>query len=86
MPTLPFNNVEYLVYEHQTAGKLVAVEKQESKKIGAFFKKYKGKKLKPNDKVGGYWFVLDEEHNSLKIDFSEEIEVEIKELELFPLK
>jgi hypothetical protein len=86
MPILPFQNVEHLVYEHQSAGKLVAIEKEESKKVGAFFKKYKGKKSKPSEKVTGFWFVLDEEHNSLKIDFSEEIQIEIKELELFPLK
>ena len=86
MPTLPFKNVEHIVYEHQAMGKLVAVEKVESKKIGAFFKKYKGKKSKPNDKVTGFWFVMDEEYNSLKIDFSEEVELEIKELVVFPLK
>jgi hypothetical protein len=86
MPTLPFQNVEHLVYEHQSAGKLVAVEKEESEKIKDFFKKYKGKKVQPAEKVKGFWFVLDEEHNSLKIDFSQVIQIEIKELVLFPLK
>ncbi|MDA9261785.1 hypothetical protein N9P38_00330 [Flavobacteriales bacterium] len=86
MPILPFQNVEHVIYEYAKEGKLVAVEKEESKQIGVFFKKYKGKKLKPKDKVTGFWMVLDEEYNSLKIDFSTEIKVEIKELELFPLK
>lgn len=86
MPTLPFKNVEHIIYEHQSQGKLVAVEKQESKKIGVFLKKYKGKRAKPNDKVKAHWFVMDEEYNSLKIDFESGIEVEIKELVLFPLK
>ncbi len=86
MPILPFQNIEHLIYEHQKAGRLVAVEKEESKKISAFLKKYKGKKTKPNEKVTGFWFVLDDEYNSLKIDFKEEVKVEIKELVLFPLK
>lgn len=86
MPILPFQNVEHVIYEHQSEGKLVAIEKEESKQIGVFVKKYKGKKVKPKDKVTGFWMILDEEYNSLKIDFSNEIKVEIKELELFPLK
>ncbi len=86
MPTLPFQNVEHVVYEHQTEGRLVAIEKTESKRVGVFFKANKGKKAKPNDKIKGHWFIIDEEYNSLKIDFSQEVEVEIKELELFPLK
>ncbi|MDA8901512.1 hypothetical protein OAD98_01645 [Flavobacteriales bacterium] len=86
MPTLPFKNVEHVVYEHQTEGRLVAIEKTESKRVGVFFKANKGKKSKPNEKIKGHWFIIDEEYNSLKIDFSQEVEVEIKELELFPLK
>lgn len=86
MPILPFKNVEHIIYEYKSQGKLVAVEKQESKKIKAFHKKYKGKRTKANDKVKAHWFVMDEEFNSLKIDFESEIEVEIKELEFFPLK
>ena len=86
MPILPFQNVEHVIYEHVSEGKLVAIEKEESEKIGVFFKKYKGKKVKPKDKVTGNWMIMDEEYNSLKIDFSKEVNVEIKELELFPLK
>ena len=86
MPILPFKNVEHVIYEHVTEGKLVAIEKEESEKIGVFFKKYKGKKVKPKDKVSGFWMVMDEEYKTLKIDFEKEVNVEIKELELFPLK
>lgn len=86
MPTLPFHNIEHIIYEHVKEGKLFAIEKTESKKVGAYFKKHKGKKAKPNDKIKGHWFVLDEEYNSLKIDFSQEVELEIKNLEIFPLK
>ena len=38
MPTLPFKNVEHVVYEHQTEGRLVAIEKTESKRVGVFLK------------------------------------------------
>ena len=86
MPILPFQNVEHVIYEHAKEGKLIAIEKEESKNIGIFFKKYKVKKVKPSDKISGFWMVLDEEYNSLKIDFEKEIKVEIKELEVFPLK
>lgn len=86
MPILPFKNVEHIIYEHKSEGKLVAVEKEKAKKIGMFFKKYKGKKVKPKDKVTGHWMIVDEEYNSLKIDFETEVKIEIKELELFPLK
>ena len=86
MPILPFNTVEHVIYEHAKEGKLFAVEKSNSELIKAFFKKNKSKKAKPTDKISGYWFVMDEEYNSLKIDFSEEVKVEIRELVLFPLK
>ncbi|MGB1041309.1 MAG: hypothetical protein ACPGVD_10585 [Flavobacteriales bacterium] len=86
MPILPFNNVEHVIYEHTKEGKLFAVEKSNTELIKAFFKKNKSKKAKPSDEISGYWFVMDEEYNSLKIDFSEEIKVEIRELVLFPLK
>lgn len=86
MPLLPFKNIEYIIYEHTKEGRLVAIEKKRSKEVSIFFKCYKSKKIKPADKILGYWFILDEEHNSLKIDFSEEVEVEIRELKIFPLK
>ncbi|MEN8927275.1 MAG: hypothetical protein ABF242_05930 [Flavobacteriales bacterium] len=86
MPILPFKNVEHIIYEHQTKGKLVAVEKEESKKVGVFKKKFKGKKTKPSEKVTGHWMINDEEYNSLKIDFTKEVKVEIKDLVIFPLK
>jgi len=86
MPILPFKNVEHVIYEHLTEGKLFAIEKEKSKPVSRFYKKYKGKKVLPGDKILGYWFVMDEEYNSLKIDFSQEVEVEIRELQLFPMK
>jgi phosphopentomutase len=86
MPILPFKNLEHIVFEHKTEGRLIAIEKTESKRVGVFFKANKGKTSKPSDTIKGHWFMMDEKYNSLKIDFSKEVEVEIKELELFPLK
>lgn len=86
MAKLPFKNIEHIVYEHTKEGVLVAIEKENSKKIGAFFKAYKGKKKVPNDKINGFKFILDEEFDSLKIDFSTELEFEIQYLKKFPLK
>lgn len=86
MPILPFKNIEYVVYEHTKEGRLVAIEKERSKEVSKFFKCYKSKKIKPSNKVLGYWFILDEEYNSLKIDFSKEVKVEVRELKIFPLK
>lgn len=76
MNQLNFKNTIYLEYEHED-GYLVAIEKDESKKIGDYFKKYKSKKDKPIETVKGFKFILDEEFNSLKIDFSEELDFEI---------
>lgn len=76
MSLLPFQNTIYLEYEHQE-GFLVAIEKLESKKIGLYYKKYKGKKDKPKEFVNGFKFILDKEFNSLKIDFENPLRLEI---------
>lgn len=86
MPKLPFKNIEHIVYEHTKEGMLVAIEKENSKKISEYFKANKGAKKLPNDKINGYKFILDEEFNSLKIDFSEDFDFEIQYLKKFPLK
>ncbi len=68
------------MYEYQSLECLVAIERGEAKKIKAFRKKYKGKNDKPGDTVSGYKFVVDEEFDSLKIDFSEQFDLEIRHL------
>lgn len=85
MTLLPFPNKIYLEYEHQD-GYLVAIEKEESKKIGAYFKKYKSSKEKPKESVKGYKFILDVEFKSLKIDFENEIDFEISKLNKIKLE
>jgi|GEM_PF-1241841 len=86
MANIPFVNTEHVIYENLVKGMLVAIPSDENLKIRAFQKKNKGKKKLPSTKVKGYSFVLDEEFNSLKIDFSTELNFEIKDLKLFPLK
>lgn len=86
MTNFSFSNKSEVIYENLSEGVLVAISSDENKKIIDFFKKYKGKKKLPGTKVKGFRFVLDEEFDSLKIDFSEEIDYLIKDLKLFPLK
>lgn len=76
---IQFTNTIYLEYEHLD-GYLVAIEKDESKKVGVYHKKFKGKKDKPIETVKGYKFILDEEFNSLKIDFKTKLDFEIHKL------
>jgi len=86
MANLPFVNKSEVIYENLSEGILVAVSSEESNKIIDYQKKNKGKKKSPSTKVKGYSFVLDQEFNSLKIDFTAELTFEIKDLKLFPLK
>jgi hypothetical protein len=65
---------------------LVAISAENNKKIKEFLKKNKGKKKLPLAKIKGFWFIIDNEFNSLKIDFSKEIDLLIKDLKIFPLK
>lgn len=77
---LEINTPSYNYYAHSDI--LVAVERTESKAIGKAFKKYKKAELVPEDLVvKGFPFVLDEEYESLKIDFSQEQSYKIKNLE-----
>jgi len=86
MANLPFVNKSEVIYENLSEGILVAVSSEESNKIIDYQKRNKGKKKSPSTKVKGYSFVLDQEFNSLKIDFTAELTFEIKDLKLFPLK
>ena len=79
---LEINTPSYNYYAHSITTGLVAVERTESKAIGKAFKKYKRAEKIPDDLiVKGYPFVLDEEYQSLKINFSEEFSYKIKDLE-----
>ena len=71
---------DYEIYENGQLECLVAIDRQVCKEIKAYRKKYKGKEALPSQKVEGYKFVMDEEFDSLKIDFSQKFEFEIKDL------
>lgn len=73
------NQVQHQEFEHKD-GYLVAIEKELSKQIGLFYKANKGKKKLPNTTIAGYKFVMDEEFNSLKINFDEAHDFQIKNL------
>jgi len=86
MANLAFVNKSEVIYENLSEGILVAISGEENSKIIDFQKKNTGKKKVPSTKVKGYRFVLDEEFDSLKIDFSVEVDFIIKDLKLFPFK
>ncbi len=74
---------EYTIYENQELGVLVAIPEKDSSLIKSFFKEHKNKKDLPKDKIKGYPFILDEEFDSLKIDFSALKTYEIRHLSKF---
>ncbi len=71
------------VYENQALGVLVAIDRADCKLIKQYYKQYKGKNEKPDDKIDGYEFIIDEEVDSLKIDFSAKKQYLIKDLSKF---
>ena len=71
---------DYEIYENQVLECLVAILRDDCKKIKAFRKKNKGQKTMPSELTSGYKMVLDEEFESLKIDFSQEFQFEIRDL------
>ena len=81
---MEFNlGVEYLIYEHDTLQTLIATEKSNQSIIKKYWKKFKGKSELPDDSIKGYMLIPDEEQESLKIDFSRELNFEIKYLKKF---
>ncbi|WP_430816134.1 hypothetical protein [Carboxylicivirga sp. RSCT41] len=71
---------DYEIYENQGMECLVAIQRDECRQIKVYRKKYKGKEPLPSQTIKGYKFVMDEEFESLKIDFSKEYQFEIKDL------
>ncbi len=71
---------DYEMYEHESLECFVAIQRDDCKAIKAYYKKNKGQKTMPGAKIKGFKFVMDEEFESLKIDFSNELQFEIREL------
>ena len=75
-----------VVYEHSSLSVLVALTFEDSCIVKDYIKKYKNKKNLPSEKINGFKFQVDQEFDSLKIDFSKTYEFLIRDLKLFPLK
>ncbi|MCT4591743.1 MAG: hypothetical protein N4A71_28240 [Carboxylicivirga sp.] len=71
---------DYEIYENTVQECLVAIERNDCKQIKAYRKKYKGKEPLPSQVIEGYKFIMDEEFESLKIDFTQKLKFEIKDL------
>lgn len=76
-----FNTPAYNHYTDSKTNQLVAIERGIAKTIGKVFKKYKKAENIPDDlTIEGYFFILDEEYDSLKIDFETIVTFKIKDL------
>ena len=71
---------DYEMYENVRLECFVAIERDDCKVVTSYFKKYKGKKEQPNDAISGFKFVMDDEFDSLKIDFENKCQFKIKDL------
>ncbi|GAF04463.1 hypothetical protein [Saccharicrinis fermentans] len=71
---------DYEIYENHKKECLVAIEREDAKKIKIYYKKHKGKQNMPDDIIPGFKFVKDEEFDSLKIDFAHPLTFKIRDL------
>ena len=73
---------DYEFFQHQTLEILVALDAENRKLLSNYWKSNKGKKKTtvPQIQVNGYKLILDEEFETLKIDFSELFSFEAKDL------
>ena len=82
MPDIQINTPKFITFEETELGTLVAINVENQKLIKKYWKT-KDKSKVASHVVKGYSFIHDEEQDSLKIDFSEEKEFEIKNLAKF---
>jgi len=73
---------EFLIYEETELAVLVAIRKADQKMIKKYWKTKDKSKL-DHTKISGFPFVQTEEQESLKIDFSNQLEYEIVNLKKF---
>lgn len=83
MPIIRNTKIDFEIYENQSEGILVAINRVDVDRIKAYSKKHKGKKNAPREKVNGNPFVLDEEFDSLKVDYTTTKSYFISELQKF---
>ena len=72
---------EFLTYESADQGMLVAIRKADQPKIKKYWKSKD--KSKVESMIAGFPFVQTEEQETLKVDFSEELQFEIEHLKKF---
>lgn len=82
MQDIQIQTPNFITYEETELGILVAINSDNQKMIKKYWKT-KDKSKVDTILVKGYPFIHDEEQDSLKIDFSEEKEFEIKNLNKF---
>lgn len=82
MPILRSINEPQAIYEHKN-GFLVALERSEEKKLKTSQKANRRKPEANKDQVKGHKFILDEEFDSLKIDFSKLLTFKVTDLTRF---
>lgn len=84
---IEINTPSYNHYTNNALNALVAIERTDAKLIGKTFKKFKKADKIPDElTIEGYLFILDNEYQSLKIDFSEKLSFKIKDLEKADIK
>ncbi|MDC3252823.1 hypothetical protein OAU25_01080 [Crocinitomicaceae bacterium] len=71
----------HVIYEHQTLGKLVAIHKDDQALVKKFWKAKD--KTKIYGTVDGFPFVMTDEQETLKIDFSQTETYHISDLQKF---
>jgi len=88
MPILRTIKSDYEFFHHQELDVFVALDPENSKALSSYWKTNKGKQkgLLPKLTITGFKLVFDEEFQSLKIDFSESIAFEAKDLQPTKLK
>jgi hypothetical protein len=74
---------QHFIYEEKELQILIAIAVENKNLIKDYWKKYKGKSILPNDTINGFLLVNSEDQDSLKIDFSNESQYLIKNLQKF---
>ncbi|HNW49566.1 MAG TPA: hypothetical protein PKH79_00705 [Prolixibacteraceae bacterium] len=83
MPVLRTIKSDYEFYHDQKSDQFVALDSANRKLLSDYWKANKGKQktTAPKLMIPGYKLVMDEEFQSLKIDFTEVFQSEAKDLE-----
>ena len=72
---------KFINYQDLESERLVAVNQVDAKRVSSLYKKHKrADKIPDSEIVDGYFFVLDEEFDSLKIDFETKESFRINQL------